>query len=194
MIRNNYPTYEAGINLTLPIRNRAAQADNAQASLTQRQQEVQYRQTQNTIVLNVRQALIALVQDRAAVTAAEKAEMLAQQTLDDEQKEIPARLINQLQRGAAHTGSHRGRRHTFARQDQSGGSGSEFQSGDGAHPGCKPDHHRRRADGQNLTRAEHPRIDGYRRSAGQVSKSRRYDASAYHLATSGGILSGEASL
>jgi outer membrane protein len=86
MIHNNYPTYEAGINLTLPIRNRAAQADNAQASLAQRQQEVQYRQTQNTIVLNVRQALIALVQDRAAVTAAEKAQMLAQQTLDDEQK------------------------------------------------------------------------------------------------------------
>jgi outer membrane protein len=86
MIHNNYPTYEAGINLTLPIRNRAAQADNAQAVLTQRLQEVQYRQTQNTIVLNVRQALTALVQDRAAVTAAEKAENLASQTLTDEQK------------------------------------------------------------------------------------------------------------
>jgi outer membrane protein TolC len=86
MIHNNYPTYEAGVNITLPIRNRSAQADNAQASLTQRQQEVQYRQTQNTIVLNVRQALTALAQGRAAVTAAEKAQMLARQTLDDEQK------------------------------------------------------------------------------------------------------------
>jgi outer membrane protein TolC len=86
MIHNNYPTYEAGINLTLPIRNRAAQADNAQASLAQRQQEVQYRQEQNTIVLNVRQALIALVQGRAAVTAAIEAEKFARQTLDDEQK------------------------------------------------------------------------------------------------------------
>lgn len=86
MIRNGYPTYEAGINVTLPIRNRAAQAANAQAALTQRQQDVQYRQTQNTIVLNVRQALIALVQGRAAVAAAEQAQMLAQQTLDDEQK------------------------------------------------------------------------------------------------------------
>jgi outer membrane protein TolC len=86
MLHNNYPTYEVGINLTLPIRNRAAQADNAQASLTQRQQEVQYRQTQNTIVLNVRQALIALVQGRAAVTAAIEAEKFARQTLDDEQK------------------------------------------------------------------------------------------------------------
>lgn len=86
MIHNNYPTYEAGINLTLPIRNRAAQADNGQAILTQRQQQTQYRQIQNTIVLNVRQTLIALVQDRAAVAAAQEAEMLAQQTLDDEQK------------------------------------------------------------------------------------------------------------
>jgi outer membrane protein len=86
MIHNNYPTYEAGVNLTLPIRNRAAQADNAQASLAQRQQEVQYRQTQNIIVLNVRQALIALVQGRAAVTAAQETQRLARQTLDDEQK------------------------------------------------------------------------------------------------------------
>jgi outer membrane protein len=86
MIRNHFPTYEAGINLTLPLRNRSAQADNAQAALTQRLQQTQYRQTQNTIVLNVRQTLIALLQGRAAVTAAEKAEMLAQQTLDDEQK------------------------------------------------------------------------------------------------------------
>ena len=61
MIHNNYPTYEAGVNITLPIRNRAAQANNAQAAITQRLQQVQYRQTQNTIVLNVRQTIIALV-------------------------------------------------------------------------------------------------------------------------------------
>jgi outer membrane protein len=86
MIHNNYPTYEAGVNVTLPIRNRAAQANNAQAAITQRLQQVQYRQTQNTIVLNVRQTIIALVEGRAAVAAAEEAETLAQQTLDDEQK------------------------------------------------------------------------------------------------------------
>ena len=85
MVHNNYPTYEVGLTLTLPIRNRSAQADNAQASLAQRQQEMQYRQTQNTIVLNVRQALTALAQGRAAVAAAEKARALAKQTLDDEQ-------------------------------------------------------------------------------------------------------------
>ncbi|MGB0036825.1 MAG: TolC family protein, partial [Candidatus Acidiferrales bacterium] len=86
MINNNFPTYVAGLNFTLPIRNRSAQADNARAQLNQRSLEVQYRQLQNNIVLNVRNALIALQQDRAQVAAAEKARNLAQQTLDAEQK------------------------------------------------------------------------------------------------------------
>ncbi|MGA8222898.1 MAG: TolC family protein [Candidatus Acidiferrales bacterium] len=86
MINNKFPTYAAGLNLTLPIRNRSAQADNARALLDQRQLEVQYRATQNTIVLNVRNALIALQQGRAQVAAAAKARELAQQTLDAEQK------------------------------------------------------------------------------------------------------------
>jgi outer membrane protein TolC len=86
MINNNFPTYAAGLNLTLPIRNRSAQADSARALLDERQQQVQYRSTQNIIVLNVRNALIALQQDRSQVAAAGKARELAQQTLDAEQK------------------------------------------------------------------------------------------------------------
>jgi outer membrane protein len=86
MINNKFPTYAAGLNLTLPIRNRSAQSDNARALLDQRQLEVQYRSTQNAIVLSVRNALIALQQGRAQVAAAAKARELAQQTLDAEQK------------------------------------------------------------------------------------------------------------
>jgi outer membrane protein len=88
MIRAHYPTFEAGLNLTLPIRNRAAQANNATAQLNERQQEVEYQQTQNTIVLNVRQALITLEQDRAAIAAAEEARIYAQQSYDDEVKKL----------------------------------------------------------------------------------------------------------
>lgn len=88
MIRGRYPTLEAGFNLTLPIRNRAAQANNATAQLNEREQELGYLQTQNTIVLNVRQALITLVQDRAAITAAEEARVFAQQSYDDEVKRL----------------------------------------------------------------------------------------------------------
>ena len=88
LITGKYPTLEAGINITLPIRNRAAQAQNTTAMLSQKQQEVEYRQTQSTIVLNVRQALIALIQDRSAVKSALQAETLAQQSYDDEVKKL----------------------------------------------------------------------------------------------------------
>ena len=83
-----YPTFEGGINFTLPIRNRAAEAANATAQLNQRQQLTQYRQTESTIVLNVRQALITLEQDRAAIAAAEQARTLQQQSYDDEVKRL----------------------------------------------------------------------------------------------------------
>jgi outer membrane protein len=88
MIDARYPTFEAGINLTLPIRNRAAQANNATAQLNEREQQVQYLQTQNTIVLNVRQTMIVLEQDRAAIAAAQEARVYAQQSYDDEVKKL----------------------------------------------------------------------------------------------------------
>ncbi len=86
VFRNQYPVYSAGVTLTMPLRNRSAQADSARAQFDERQLRVQYRQTENTIVINVRNAIIALQQDRSQVVAAEKARSLAQQTLDAEQK------------------------------------------------------------------------------------------------------------
>jgi outer membrane protein len=86
MIRGKYPTFEVGINFSLPIRNRAAQADNAQALLNQRLQETQYRQQQNAIFVNVRNALIALQEDRASLAAATEARSLAVQTFEAEQE------------------------------------------------------------------------------------------------------------
>ncbi len=88
MLYARYPTFEGGINFTLPIRNRAAEAANATAQLNERQQVVQYKQTQSTIVLNVRQTLITLDQDRAAIAAAEEARTLQQQSYDDEVKRL----------------------------------------------------------------------------------------------------------
>src|SRR5271156_6179496 len=86
IFKNQFPTYSAGITLTMALRNRSAQADSARAQFDERQLQVQYRQTENTIVINVRNAIIALAQDRSQVAAAEKARNLAQQTLDAEQK------------------------------------------------------------------------------------------------------------
>jgi outer membrane protein len=86
LFHGTYSTFEGGINFTLPIRNRAAQADNAQALLNQRQQKTQYRQQQNAIFVAVRNALIAMQEDRASLAAAEEARKLAAQTFADEQE------------------------------------------------------------------------------------------------------------
>ena len=86
MFTGKYPTFEMGINFTFSIRNRAAQADNTQALLNQRLQETQYRQEQNAIFVNVRNALIAFQEDRASLAAAAEARSLAVQTFEAEQE------------------------------------------------------------------------------------------------------------
>ncbi|HEY2821571.1 MAG TPA: TolC family protein [Candidatus Acidoferrum sp.] len=86
IFHNDFPSYIVGLNLTLPIRNRVAQASYQRATLDQRQIEAQMQQMKNAAVLDVRNALIQLTQDRAGVQAASKARELQQQTFDAEQK------------------------------------------------------------------------------------------------------------
>lgn len=86
IFHNKFPTYAASLTFSLPIRNRSAQADNARAQLNERQAQTSYQRDQNTIAVAVRNALIAIQNGEAQVTAAIKATQLAQQTLDDEQK------------------------------------------------------------------------------------------------------------
>jgi outer membrane protein len=86
VFHNQFPTYSAGLNLYLPLRNRSAQADSIHAQLTERQLEAQTQQLKNTALLQVRNAIIALEQGRAQVQAASKARELQQQTFDAEQK------------------------------------------------------------------------------------------------------------
>jgi outer membrane protein len=86
IFHNQFPDYFAEINLSIPIRNRSAQATNQRAVLLQRQLEAQMQQMRNAAVLDVRNSYIALTQDRAQVQAASKARELQQQTFDAEQK------------------------------------------------------------------------------------------------------------
>ena len=86
VFHNRFPNYTVGINFTLPLRNRSAQADSVHAQLTQRQLEAQMQQIKNSAVLDVRNTSIALEQGRAQVQAASKARELQQQTFDAEQK------------------------------------------------------------------------------------------------------------
>ncbi len=86
IFNNNFPTYTLQLSLNIPIRNRSAQADSARARLEQRQAETSLQRLQNSVVVEVRNAQIALEQDRARVDAAVKARVLGEQTLDAEQK------------------------------------------------------------------------------------------------------------
>src|SRR5215475_14209895 len=86
VFHNNFPDYNVQLSVTVPIRNRSAQADNQRAILTQRQLEAQMQQLKNSALLDVRNTYIALEQDRARVDAAAKARELQQQTFDAEQK------------------------------------------------------------------------------------------------------------
>lgn len=86
LIHSKFPTFQVGLQMNLPIRNRAAQASNGTAQLNLREEQTLYQEEKNTIYLAVRSDLIAVTQDRNAVVAAGTARELAQQTFDDEQK------------------------------------------------------------------------------------------------------------
>jgi outer membrane protein len=81
-----YPEYNAAINLTIPIRNRAAQANNIIATLNKRSDAANYQQIVNNAVTDVHNAQITLEQARITLAAAVKTRDLDQQTLEAEQK------------------------------------------------------------------------------------------------------------
>ena len=88
VFHNRFPDYSAEFTLSIPIRNREAQADSAHAQLTERQDEARQRQTENNVLVDVRNAIIELVQGKAALDAATKTRILDQETLDDEEKKL----------------------------------------------------------------------------------------------------------
>ncbi len=81
-----YPEYNAQISLTIPIRNRAAQANNVIAILSERSDEANYSQVVNNATIDVHNAQITLEQARITLAAAIKTRDLDSQTLDAEQK------------------------------------------------------------------------------------------------------------
>jgi len=86
IFHNTFPVYAAQLTFSVPLRNRANQADNIHAQLVERQFEAQVQQIKNNAVLDVRNTTIALEQGRAQVQSASKARELQQQTFDAEQK------------------------------------------------------------------------------------------------------------
>jgi outer membrane protein len=106
LFKNNSPDYAIGLNLNIPIRNRAAQADQIRSQLEYRQAQLHLQQLQNQIGIEVRNAQFAQLQNRSRVDTARKARDLAAQTFDIEQKKkalgaSTSNLVLQTQRDLA---------------------------------------------------------------------------------------------
>ena len=75
-----FPSYNASIALTVPIRNRSAQADLITQQLQYRQSQIQNRQLLNNVKINVINTNTALTQARAAWENAVEARRLQEET------------------------------------------------------------------------------------------------------------------
>lgn len=86
ILRRDFPNYSAGFQFTIPLRNRAAQADYATDQLKLRTQELQLQRSLNQIRVEVKNAVIGLQQARVRYETALTTRQLAEQSLDAEQK------------------------------------------------------------------------------------------------------------
>jgi outer membrane protein TolC len=86
IFRRNFPNYTAGFSLTVPIRNRAAQADYATDQLQMRQQELQLEKSIAQVSVDVRNALIGVEQAHSRYETALETLKLARETLEAEKK------------------------------------------------------------------------------------------------------------
>jgi outer membrane protein len=86
LFSGDFPDKGAGFNMQIPIRNRAAQADQVRSELEYRQAQMRLAQLQNQIRIEVRNAQFAVQQNRARVDAAITGRQLAAESLDAENK------------------------------------------------------------------------------------------------------------
>jgi len=86
LIDSTAPDKGIGLQLNIPLRNRAAQAVQIRGQLEYRQGQMALQQTENRVSIEVRQAQFAVEQNRASVASAKAAVDYARQSLDAEQK------------------------------------------------------------------------------------------------------------
>jgi outer membrane protein len=80
------PDKGVGVNITITLRNRTAQADQARSQMEYRQSQMRLQQLYTQVRINVINGQYALTNDRAQVTAARAGQDYALQSLDAEQK------------------------------------------------------------------------------------------------------------
>ena len=88
MFRRNFPDYSVGLAVSIPLRNRRAQADAANALLRRRQSQLQMQQQLNEIRREVQSAVVGLEQAHARYLAARATRELREKMLDGEEQKF----------------------------------------------------------------------------------------------------------
>ena len=91
MFNSSAPDKGATLSLTIPIRNRNAQATQVRSELEHRQAQIRLQQLENQIRIEVRSAQFGVQQNRASVDAAQAAVDFARQSLEYEKKKFDLR-------------------------------------------------------------------------------------------------------
>jgi len=106
LFNSTAPDKGVGVNITIPLRNRVAQADQARSQMEYRQAQMRLQQLYTQIRIQVINGQYALTNDRAQVGAAQAGRDYAAQSLDAEQKKYKlgastSALVLQQQRNLA---------------------------------------------------------------------------------------------
>jgi len=86
LVDSTAPDKGVGISLTIPLRNRTAQATQVRSEFEYRQAQLRIQQLENQVRIEVRNAQFGVQQNRASVASAQAALDLGRQSLDAEQK------------------------------------------------------------------------------------------------------------
>ncbi|GAC1418883.1 MAG: hypothetical protein NVSMB62_11050 [Acidobacteriaceae bacterium] len=106
LFNSTAPDKGVGVNITIPLRNRVAQADQARSQMEYRQAQMRLQQLYTQVRIQVVNGRYALTNDRAQVAAAQAGRDYAAQSLDAEQKKYrlgasTSLLVLQQQRNLA---------------------------------------------------------------------------------------------
>ncbi len=86
IFRRNFPDYGVSLQLNIPLKNRQAQADMTRELLRRRKADIQLRQAENALKLDVTRALTNLQQARETYEAAVEGRELQEEMLESERK------------------------------------------------------------------------------------------------------------
>jgi outer membrane protein len=86
LVDSTAPDKGVGLTLSIPLRNRTAQATQVRSEFEYRQAQLRIQQIENQIRIEVRNAQFGVQQNRASVASAQAALDLGRQSLDAEQK------------------------------------------------------------------------------------------------------------